>query len=479
MRTNIRLGTIGLALVGTMGTAMQADAYSCDAELSECATAFGNGVTAGGNSQGAGVYSVAMGYSSYAAGDYAIAAGDACRTEGDYAIAMGDGCHADGRASVAMGSASVASGVESIAMGWGDLAGGAWAIAMGETCTASEDNSIAIGYRSEASGTGSVAMGYQSEATGNSSFATNQGVASGHASTAIGAVEAQALWSIVVGKWNVTSDTYDPDNWVYTDPLFVVGNGRAPDDQNNALTILKNGNMGINSQAPEYPLHVKGGADAKLGEGGYVVVGNTGSENIAIDTNEIMARSNGAASTLYLNADGGEVQVGAKLRIGSIATGSTSYTLCSSGSGSGNVQRCASSSRRYKENIVDFTLGLAEVERLRPVSFTYRDSNQHSFGFIAEEVAEIYPDFAIYDEQGRPESVRYPEMTALLANAVQELNAEKQELATTVKRQAAALDDQAAQLKAQAVELAELRAGLAKQQQMLDALAANVARLSR
>lgn len=125
------------------------------------------------------------------------------------------------------------------------------------------------------------------------------------------------------------------------------------------------------------------------------------------------------------------------------------------------------------------TLGLAEVERLHPVSFTYRDSGQHSFGFIAEEVAEIYPDFAVYDEQGRPESVRYPEMTALLASAVQELSAEKQELAATVTTQAVALDEQAAQLKAQAIELAELRAGLAKQQQMLDTLAAKVALLSQ
>jgi hypothetical protein len=116
---------------------------------------------------------------------------------------------------------------------------------------------------------------------------------------------------------------------------------------------------------------------------------------------------------------------------------------------------------------------------VHPVSFTYRSSGQHSFGFIAEEVAEIYPDFAVYDEQGRPESVRYAEMTALLANAVQELSAETQELAATVKTQAVALSEQSAQLKAQASELAGLRASVAKQQLLLETLAADVARLSR
>ncbi len=43
--------------------------------------------------------------------------------------------------------------------------------------------------------------------------------------------------------------------------------------------------------------------------GGYLTLGDTGSTNIAIDTNEIMARNDGSAASLTLNAQGGEVRI--------------------------------------------------------------------------------------------------------------------------------------------------------------------------
>lgn len=107
-------------------------------------------------------------------------------------------------------------------------------------------------------------------------FAASRGVASGHGTTAIGpGAEAQALGSVVVGQWNVTSGAYNQDAWAYTDPLFVVGKGTAPDDRSNALTVLKNGNTGINEADPEYPLQVLGGTDTEPDEGGYLVLGRS------------------------------------------------------------------------------------------------------------------------------------------------------------------------------------------------------------
>lgn len=46
------------------------------------------------------------------------------------------------------------------------------------------------------------------------------------------------------------------------------------------------------------------------GSGGTIVVGNPAGPNIAMDSNEIMARNDGSTSTLYLNADGGDVSMG-------------------------------------------------------------------------------------------------------------------------------------------------------------------------
>jgi hypothetical protein len=61
---------------------------------------------------------------------------------------------------------------------------------------------------------------------------------------------------------------------------------------------------------PNARLHVSGGSDVSLAnEGGFLVLGEVNAENVAFDNNEIQARNNGAASTLYLQAEGGNVSL--------------------------------------------------------------------------------------------------------------------------------------------------------------------------
>lgn len=64
-------------------------------------------------------------------------------------------------------------------------------------------------------------------------------------------------------------------------------------------------------------------------DNGGLIVGNKTGENIAIDGNEIMARNNKAASTLYINNDGGLVSIGSGglSTSGKIATTSTADSV--------------------------------------------------------------------------------------------------------------------------------------------------------
>lgn len=66
-------------------------------------------------------------------------------------------------------------------------------------------------------------------------------------------------------------------------------------------------NVGIGTTTPLTRLHIVGGSDAGLTGNGYIVTGDVAGLNLAIDNNEIMARSNGAASPLLINAAGGTV----------------------------------------------------------------------------------------------------------------------------------------------------------------------------
>lgn len=75
---------------------------------------------------------------------------------------------------------------------------------------------------------------------------------------------------------------------------FYVGGDSLFD---NAVTI--NGNV-----------HILPDTDVGLNTAGSLVIGNKSAQNLGIDSNEIMARNNSKASALYLNNEGGIVQVG-------------------------------------------------------------------------------------------------------------------------------------------------------------------------
>ena len=87
-----------------------------------------------------------------------------------------------------------------------------------------------------------------------------------------------------------------------------------------------------------------------------------------------------------------------------------------------------SSSIKLKENIETSEGNLEKVVNLRPVTYNKIGSQTTELGLIAEEVAEVYPEFVQYDENGEPIGVNYSRLTAALIGAVKELTNQVQEL---------------------------------------------------
>jgi hypothetical protein len=96
-----------------------------------------------------------------------------------------------------------------------------------------------------------------------------------------------------------------------------------------------------------------------------------------------------------------------------------------------DMGRGTSSSMRYKENIIDWEGGgINTILALKPRTFTYKeDYYKHPervmLGLIAEEVAEVSPYLADYeneDRTGQVENVRYANIVVPLIKAIQELN---------------------------------------------------------
>jgi trimeric autotransporter adhesin len=122
------------------------------------------------------------------------------------------------------------------------------------------------------------------------------------------------------------------------------------------------------------------------------------------------------------------------------------------------------SSRRYKEQIKPIEKASEAIHELRPVSFRYKQeidpTRSLSFGLIAEEVARVSPDLVTPDREGKPETVRYEAVNAMLlneflkehrkvqeqANTIAELKNEIATLTVTVKDQATQIQKVTSQL---------------------------------
>lgn len=142
--------------------------------------------------------------------------------------------------SFASGYNTKASGIASTAMGVATTASGRVSTSMGFSTTASEDYSTSMGYFTTASGDFSTSMGYYTTASGN--FSTAMGKST----------TASVDYSTTIGTYNIIQGT--PGSIKSTDPIFVVGNGLGEGDRNNALTLLTNANLGINTSTPQHPL---------------------------------------------------------------------------------------------------------------------------------------------------------------------------------------------------------------------------------
>ena len=93
---------------------------------------------------------------------------------------------------------------------------------------------------------------------------------------------------------------------------------------------------------------------------------------------------------------------------------------------SSGIVRESSSSRRFKENIVPYEKGLADIDNLNPVTFNYTGDETTIAGLIAEDVHDAgLTEFVTYEEDNEtPKAINYGHMIALMANAIKELKAE-------------------------------------------------------
>jgi hypothetical protein len=157
--------------------------------------------------------------------------------------------------------------------------------------------------------------------------------------------------------------------------------------------------------------------------------------------------------TCYL----GSTSVSSLKITGSVYSQSGSVMVINSSGTVGKGSTITTSSIRYKKDVKDLPINNANVLKLRPRSFVYKENNQPEIGLIAEEVEKLVPDLVIYhyksklDANGKPlldkdgweipsdvlepEAVKYDKLSVLLLGVLREQDAIIKEMQAAIKRQ--------------------------------------------
>jgi hypothetical protein len=309
-------------------------------------------------------------------------------------------------------------------------------VALAGTAYAQEPstNDTSDAYWNTGMGTGTLGSLTPSECSGSPLF--------GCANTAAGY---QALLSNSIGSYNTAvgflalefNTTSSYNTAVGSLALFANqtgGNNTASGVQ--ALTSNLTGNdntasgggalalntAGINNTATGYRAlyNTNGNQNIAVGwEAGLLVTGSNnieiGNQGFATDNDVIRIGSIGAQKEVFI----------AGVHTSKI-TGSAVYVTDDGRLG------VLASSERYKTAIAPMGADTAKLRQLRPVTFKLKGDAKgtRQYGLIAEEVATVYPELVIRDQNGRIDGVRYDELAPMLLNEMQQ---QKKSLAAQAK----------------------------------------------
>ena len=350
-----------------------------------------------------------------------------------------------GRYSFAAGYNTKASGLISTSLGSNTEASGNQSTSMGNETTASGLNSTSMGFNTIASGAASTSMGGTTTASGNG--ATSMGLGT----------TARAYASVALGMYNDSIASSDQNNYVATDPLFIIGNGTSFSTRKNALTMLKNGNTGFNIINPAAKVHIvratpsggvvntfsplilddAGGVNLQFlsnSENGSSIL--SGSEITAIragivftSDSSIQFRTGGNLNKVKIQSDG---DVG----IGTTAPTQKLHVI-------GNILASGTitpSDLRYKKDIEVIDHPLEKIDEIRGVTYKMKAdefpengfTDETQAGVIAQEVEAVLPQVVVTDQNGY-KAVDYSKMVPLLIEGIKAQQKQIEELKKRVK----------------------------------------------
>jgi hypothetical protein len=286
------------------------------------------------------------------------------------------------------------------------------------------------GYSNTASGFVSLyknTLGWQNTATGTGALYSNT---TGQGNTAEGV---SALFSNTTGLQNVAFGASALPNNTTGELNTAIGTAALYNSKSGFYNIAVGYNAGYNIVSGSNNIDI--GGQGRVDESGVIRIGNQASQTAAyIAGISDTPLAHGTAVAVGITADG---QLGVR-----------------------------ASSVRFKEAVKPMDKASEAIFSLQPVTFRYKKDPAAlpQFGLVAEEVAKINPDLVARDVEGKPFTVRYDEINAMLLNEflkehrkVEQQEATigqlKEDFRVTVARLGERLEKQASQIQKMNAEL--------------------------
>ena len=296
------------------------------------------------------------------------------------------------------------------------------------------------------SGTYNTAIG----AFSNLSLTTgnfNTGVGAGTLLSNSGGAFQQGSQNTATGAGALLSNTTGPFNTA-NGAFALFNNAVGPDNTaTGAQTLFNNTTGGFNTANGAFamPSNATGNDNTAIG---FLALANntTGSGNIALGINAGFGVTT-VDNVICIGHNG--QNVGNSCYIGQIFNATSSGGIAVFINSDGKLGT-NTSSRRFKEEIKVMDKTSEALFALKPVTFRYKKeidpAGTSQFGLVAEEVEKVNPDLVVRDKEGKPYSVRYDQVNAMLLNEFLKAHRRMEEQDKRIEELTAQLKQQAAQI---------------------------------
>ncbi len=180
---------------------------------------------------------------------------------------------------------------------------------------------------------------------------------------------------------------------------------------------IGNNGSGVTGIGTKYGVKGEATASSGLHYGGFFETDNPSGRGIYATSSTSTGSAYGGVFEATQSSDG----------IGVYAAGKA-YDFYAAGAG---TNYGASSSKRWKKNIIEIDNPLEKLAKLRGVYFDWDEEHGggHDVGCIAEEVGKVLPEIVVYEENGiDADGMDYSKLTPLLVEAIKALQKRVEEL---------------------------------------------------